>query len=417
MYQIAAAAIITFTFSAFAVTMAQADEKAPAPLPVFDVTFDVGLSASEKSAHVAIQLGSGSEVVEWIRFRFDPLRYRSIEANGELVEHEGGLEWRPPAKGGELRYVYSIDHLRDNNSYDSRCAKSWAIMRGEDLVPRMRIRTVPVARSESRMTVRLPEGWSASLPYRRLVGGRYDLENPRTRFDRPSGWFAFGKLGVVRETIAGTRVAIAGPADQGIRRMDILALMKWTMPSLAKVFGRLPERIQVVVAGDPMWRGGLSGPRSVYLHVDRPLIGQDSTSPLLHELVHSMMNANSGKDGNWVVEGLAEYYSLVLLRRSETLTASRYEAAIEGIRNRAAGGGDLRMAEVDSATRAKAVVVLMEIDDAIRDATGGDRSLDDVMRVLAGDRKSVTTESFRKAIREVAGRDLDGIFDRHLASR
>ena len=417
MYQIAAAAIITFTFSAFAVTMAQADETAPAPLPVFDVTFDVGLSASEKSAHVAIQLGSGSEVVEWIRFRFDPLRYRSIEANGELVEHEGGLEWRPPAKGGELRYVYSIDHLRDNNSYDSRCAKSWAIMRGEDLVPRMRIRTVPVARSESRMTVRLPEGWSASLPYRRLVGGRYDLKNPRTRFDRPSGWFAFGKLGVVRETIAGTRVAVAGPANQGIRRMDLLALMKWTMPSLAKVFGRLPERIQVVVAGDPMWRGGLSGPRSVYLHVDRPLIGQDSTSPLLHELVHSMMNANSGKDGNWVVEGLAEYYSLALLRRSETLTASRYEAAIEGIRNRAAGGGDLRMAEVDSATRAKAVVVLMEIDDAIRDATGGDRSLDDVMRVLAGDRKSVTTESFRKAIREVAGRDLDGIFDRHLASR
>jgi hypothetical protein len=417
MYQITSAAIITFTLSSFAVTMAQADEKKPAPVPVFDVTFDVGLSASEKSAHVAIQLGSGSEVVEWIRFRFDPLRYRSIEANGELLEHEGGLEWRPPAKGGELRYVYSIDHLRDNNSYDSRCAKSWAIMRGEDLVPRMRIRTVPVARSESRMTVRLPEGWSASLPYRRLVGGRYDLENSRTRFDRPSGWFAFGKLGVVRETIEGTRVAIAGPADQGIRRMDLLALMKWTMPSLAKVFGRLPKRIQVVVAGDPMWRGGLSGPRSVYLHVDRPLIGQDSTSPLLHELVHSIMNANSGKGGNWVVEGLAEYYSITLLRRSETLTASRYEAAIEDIRNRAAGGGDLRMAEVDSATRAKAVVVLMEIDTAIRDATGGDRSLDDVMRVLAGDRKSVTTERFREAIREVAGPDLDGIFDRHLASR
>ncbi len=417
MYQKVAAAIITFTFSAFAVTMAQADEKKPAPLPVFDVTFDVGLSASEKSAHVAIQLGSGSEVVEWIRFHFDPLRYRSIEANGELLEHEGGIEWKPPAKGGEIRYVYSIDHLRDDNSYDSRCAKSWAIMRGEDLVPRMRIRTVPVARSESRMTVRLPEGWSASLPYTRLVGGRYDLENYRTRFDRPSGWFAFGKLGVIRETIEGTRIAIAGPADQGIRRMDLLALMKWTMPSLAKVFGRLPERVQVVVAGDPMWRGGLSGRRSVYLHVDRPLIGQDSTSPLLHELVHSIMNANSGKDGNWVVEGLAEYYSLALLRRSETLTASRYEAAIEDIRKRAAGGGDLRVAQVDSATRAKAVVVVMEIDDAIRDATGGDRSLDDVMRILTGDRKSVTTESFREAIRQVAGRDLDGIFDRHLASR
>jgi hypothetical protein len=410
------ASLVALTLCAAAVGLAQGDEEAPAtPLPVFDVTYDVGLVASEKSAHVAIQLGSGSEVVEWIRFRFDPMRYRSIEADGELVEVEDGLEWHPPAKGGELRYVFSIDHLRDDNAYDSRCAKGWAIMRGEDLVPRMRIRTVPPARSESRMRVRLPEGWSASLPYRRLVGGSYDLENTRTRFDRPQGWFAFGKLGVIRETIEGTRVAVAGPSGQGVRRMDILAMLMWTMPSVAKVFGELPKRFQIVVAGDPMWRGGLSGPRSIYLHVDRPLIGHDGTSPLLHELVHSIMHANAGKDGDWVVEGLAEYYSIAILRRSNTLAADRYESEIDAIRKHAAQGGDLRMAQVDSATRAKAVVVLMEIDDAVRDATGGAHSLDDVTRLLKDERVAITTARFREVVTEVAGRDVSEVFDRYLS--
>jgi hypothetical protein len=355
-------------------------------------------------------------MVEWIRFRFDPMRYRSIEADGELVEVEDGLEWHPPAKGGEIRYVFSIDHLRDDNAYDSRCAKRWAIVRGDDLVPRMRIRTNPVARSESRMRIRLPEGWSAALPYPRLVGGSYDLENPRTRFDRPRGWFAFGKLGVVRETIEGMKVAVAGPAGQGVRRMDLLALMMWTLPSVSKVFGELPDRFQIVVAGDPMWRGGLSGPKSVYLHVDRPLIGGDGSSPLLHELVHALMHANAGKDGDWVVEGIAEYYSIALLRRSNTLSASRYESAIEGVRERAARGGNLQMAQVDPATRAKAVVVLMEIDDAVRDATGGARSLDDVTRLLSQERVAITTARFREIVAEVAGRDLAEIFDRHLST-
>lgn len=408
------ASLCVATATAQLAAEADSTDAAAEATPVYDVVFDVGLVASEKSAHVAIRLGAGSEPVEWIRFRFDPLRHRAIEADGELVEVEGGLEWRPPAKGGEIRYVFSIDHLRDDKSYDSRCTKSWAIFRGQDLVPRMRVRTDPIARSRSRLRLRLPEGWSAALPYARLRGGRYALENPRTRFDRPTGWFAFGKLGVVRETIEGSRIAIAGPAGQGVRRMDLLALLKWTLPSVAEVFGELPERMQVVVAGDPMWRGGLSGPRSLYLHVDRPLIGEDGTSPILHELVHTLMHARAGKDGDWVVEGIAELYSVELLARSQTLTQPRHESVIEDIRERAARGGKLTVSSVDGDTRAKAVVVLMEIDSGIREASEGAASLDEVVRRLASQKQAVTTALFRETVEAVAGRDLAEIFDRYL---
>lgn len=385
--------------------------------PEFSVLYDIGVVASEKSAHVSIRLGPKSDPVEWIRFRIDPLRYRAFQAEGEVIPIEGGLEWHPPKGGGAFRYVFSINHLRNDQAYDARIAKNWAIFRGEDLVPRMRIRTVPVAEANARIRLRLPEGWSAALPYDRLSNGEYQIDEPRTRFDRPAGWFAFGKLGVVRDTIAGSRIAIAGPAGQGVRRMDMLALLKWNLPAFKKLFGSLPDRFQIVSAGDPMWRGGLSGPGSVYVHADRPLIGEDSTSPLLHELVHALMRARSGRGGDWVVEGLAEYYSIELLRRSKTLTEDRYQSAIEAIRKRARKGGKLRVHAVNGDTRAKAVVVLMEFDEAIQDATGRVRNLDNVLRLLAKSPEAITTSSFRAAVEEVAGEDLADLFEKHAPTK
>jgi len=198
--------------------------------------------------------------------------------------------------------------------------------------------------------------------------------------------------------------------------MDMLALLKWTMPALGELFGVLPRRFQIVAAGDPMWRGGLSGPRSIYLHVDRPLIGEDATSPLLHEIVHSLMRARAGSDGDWVVEGIAELYSLELLRRSQTLTESRYESAVEAIRARSRKGGRLRAGAADGDTRAKAVVVMMEIDRAIRSATGGEKSLDDAVRQLASAGERITTPHFRNVVADVAGKDLSTIFDRYAPS-
>jgi hypothetical protein len=390
-----------------------AQEEPPSEEPVFRVTYDARLVASEKSVHVRIRLGSDAAPVEWIRFRVDPLRYRAFEADGELVEIEDGWEWRPPRGGGQVRYVLSIDHLRDDNAYDARCTKSWAILRGEDLVPRMRVRTDPIAWADSRLRLRLPEGWSAVLPYDRTATGEYRIDDPDTRFDRPTGWFAFGRLGVVRENVEGTRVSISGPARQGIRRMDLLAMLRWTMPSLAELFVELPDRLAIVSAGDPMWRGGLSAPKSIYLHADRPLISEDSTSPLIHELMHSFMRARSGSDGDWIVEGLAELYSVSLLRRSGTLSASRYERALEAIAKRAKRGGPLRVEVVNGDTRAKAVIVLLEIDDAIRQATGGARDLDDVVRELAAQDGAITTNGFRTIVAEVAGRDLDDLFERY----
>ncbi|MCB9724216.1 MAG: hypothetical protein H6748_09240 [Spirochaetaceae bacterium] len=401
--------------------LAESAPEAPAPevpaQPVepveYDVVFDVGIVPSEKSAHVRIDLSpAGGKVVRWIRFSFDPLRYRAIEASGKLEEVEGGMLWTPPERGGFLRYVFDIDHLRGDRTYDSRCAKKWAILRGEDLVPRTRISTADGATSKSVLRLRLPEGWSAAVPYESVGRGRYALDNERTNFDRPGGWFAFGKLGVLRERISGTQIAVAGPAGQGVRRMDLLAMLKWTLPSVKEVFGELPDRLQLVVAGDPMWRGGLSGPNSLYLHAGLPLIASDGSSAPLHEIMHTIMHARSGDGGQWIVEGIAEYYSIALLRRSGTITARRYQRAIDGVRKRAQPESASLSTPMNGALRARAVLLMMEVDDLVRDATAGAKSLDDVVRSLRSADDVVTPEHFRRTVARVAGRDLDAFFDR-----
>ena len=167
--------------------------------------------------------------------------------------------------------------------------------------------------------------------YLQHLAGTIRIDNPDRRLDLPSGWIVMGHLGVRREQIAGMQVAVAGPVDHSIRRLDTLALLNWTMPELARIVPELPPRLTVVSAGEPMWRGGLSAPLSLFLHADRPLISENATSTLLHEIMHMALGLDSEDDYDWIIEGLAEYYSLQLLARSGTISAARYAMAEEDL--------------------------------------------------------------------------------------
>ena len=76
-----------------------------------------------------------------------------------------------------------------------------------------------------------------------------------------------------------------------------------------------------------MWRGALSAPQSLYVHAERPLLSGNATSTLLHEIVHIGLGLADERGADWIVEGLAEYYSLEVLRRSGTISE---ESAISG---------------------------------------------------------------------------------------
>jgi hypothetical protein len=218
---------------------------------------------------------------------------------------------------------------------------------------------------------------------------------------------AAGRLGVRRETIAGIRVAVAGPTGHSLRRMDILALLNWNLPELVRILPEPPQRLTIISAADPMWRGGLSAPHSLYLHADRPLISENATSTLLHEVMHSTLRLTA-KDGyDWVVEGVAEFYSLELLRRSGTISESRFAAALADQKSWSESADKLCRHASKAETTALAVITMAALNAEIRERSGGSASLDDLVRALSQSEDAIDLDLLQSIAAKLQGDKSD----------
>lgn len=140
----------------------------------------------------------------------------------------------------------------------------------------------------------------------------------------------------------------------------------------------------------------------------------------------------------WVAEGVTSYYDDLLLHRAGLMTRDEYLEAlsgqIESVQDRPGRAvqslsqssfdawieyyrPDENSANTTISYYTKGAVVAWLADAAIRQASRGQRSLDDAMR-LAYERYSgdagFTPEQFRAACAEVAGASLDDFFARHV---
>lgn len=317
-----------------------------------------------------------------ISFRFADDRSSDVKGDGDLSVGNDVIRWRPARTGGTLHWRTRIPHQRSNGGYDAWLDNDWGIFRAEDIIPRARTRALRGAKSSTSLSFELPDDWSVVSEYSTLKA-RAEVINPARRFDQPRGWIAMGELGVRRETIAGTRIAVAAPEGQAVRRMDMLALLNWTLPELTSVLPNAIPRLTIVSAGSPMWRGALSAPGSIYIHADRPLISENATSTLVHEIVHVAMGITAASGFDWIVEGLAEYYSLELLRRGGAITPRRYRRALESQATWALRATGLCSSASSGATTALAVVTFRSLDREIRERSEGALGLDNVVKELA----------------------------------
>ena len=379
----------------------EADSAAPSQeRPAFTLFYTAWVKPDPGIATVKLRISSHPDWVNWMRFYVDPERHENFLHSGELVREGDELLWTPPDDDAWIQYDVKIESRRSNGRYDGYITEDWALFRADDLVPPVRTDFRDGTQSRAKLEVHLPDGWSIATRYPRYTSGRYKVDDPDRLIDRPTGWLVMGRIGTRRETIGGTKVTVAAPVDQGVKRMDMIAFLRWTLPTMQSLFPDFPDRLLIVSADDPMWRGALSAPNSLYLHADRPMISGNGTSTLIHELVHVAMSARSGPKADWIVEGLAEYYSLEVLHRSGTLSTARYENAHEEL---AEWGKDVELLDVERShgpITAKAVGRLRLIDKEIREQSGGRRSLDDVVRTLATTDGEITREAFAAAVEQ-----------------
>ena len=393
--------------------VAQASESARSEAQLtYQVLYVLRPNPMNGTVDVSMRVTQTRRLLREIRFHADE-RISNVTADGDLEIDSDEIRWRPAESGGRLGWTVAVAHRRNDAGYDAWLGPGWGIFRAGDIVPRASARTLKGALSNTTMRFELPENWTVVTPYFGS-NNQFDVVRPERKFDQPGGWITMGKLGVRRETIAGVRVAVAGPIDNSVRRMDTLALLTWTLPELARLLPDLPTRLTVISAGDPMWRGGLSAPQSLYIHAERPLISENATSTLLHEVMHTTLGISAAENFDWIVEGLAEYYSLELLRRSGTISQNRFETALRDQDKWSKFASRLCQFSSTGANTALAVTVMVAIDKEIRNKTDSAASLDDLLRNLRQQQQPLDLSVLMQAIEQLIGHKSDALDIKNL---
>jgi hypothetical protein len=376
------------------------------PVREYGAHYRVHVDPAESSVQVTLEIRQSRNLLREVNFPSLSGALSDFSGDGDVQVSHGALRWLPPAKGGKLRWRVRVAHERGKDAYDAWLGADWGIFRAEDIIPRARSRSLKGSTSNTTLSFDLPPGWSVVTEYS-SIDDPIRISRPDRRFDQPTGWMALGDIGVRRETIAGVRVAIAGPQGHAVRRMDMLALLNWTLPELTALLAEPLKRLTIVSAGDPMWKGGLSAPASLYIHAGRPLISENATSTLLHELVHTALSIRGSRGADWIAEGLAEYYSLEMLKRGGAISARRYATAISDQASWAEKAAVLCTSASTGATTALAVTVLRALDEEIRDKTAGEKNLDDLLLEVAALQVPVDVPTLRSIATELTGASSD----------
>ncbi|MGH8496403.1 MAG: hypothetical protein ACREVN_09740 [Gammaproteobacteria bacterium] len=375
----------------------------------YEIDYTVRFLPEEQAADVTMEVRPDTGRAKRFTFTMDPARYADIEGDGDITIEDDEVEWVVPEDGGRFRYRYGpIDHKRDDGGYDARITDDWTILRGDDLFPSGEVLLTKGADSETRLHFELPDAWTmVDTGFGRVEhSDSFVVTNAETRFDRPVGWIIAGSVGNRFERIAGVELSVAAPKGSAMHRSDIVAFCNWILPEMQHAFDDMPNKILIVGADDPMWRGGLSGPNSIYLHSGRPLISGNYTSSLVHELVHIATGVRDEEGYDWIPEGLAEFYAVELLRRAGGMTEERYEKVRDFMRD---WSGEVETLHADDSTgprTARAVLFFQELDADIRSSTDDEKDLDDVARLLMHERR-VDLNDLREASESVAGGKLE----------
>lgn len=361
---------------------------------------------AEGKAEVSLRLTPGTGEVRRMRLRMPEARYPKVSGDGEVVRKGDYVTWTPPrGQPARLRFTHRVDHQRRDGGYDARITEDWVILRGDDLIPPATITATKGADSRARLRFQLPKGWTnVDTPFKRSKDGKsFVVVNPERRFDRPIGWVIAGQVGTRREHFEQMEVSVAGPKGDVVRRNDMLAFFNGLVPEFERAWGELPSKLLIVSAGDPMWRGGLSGPRSMFLHADRPLISENGTSTLVHELFHVITRIRGADGDDWIAEGLAEFYSIELMRRANLLSDARADKAHDWMARHGRKVTTLDSDRSHGPRTARAVQLFNELDAEIRKGTKGKHSLDDVVKVLI-ELREVSREDLREQSAKLLGR-------------
>lgn len=382
-----------------------------------EYTIDIDPRAPAR-ARVHWQLAGIDEIAR-IRFRVDPGRFEDFGGSGTFERRRNEILWTPNGPYAEIHYTARLDHRRAaGKGFDSYAGDGWILSRTTAFFPRSAalfrhdVETDPESRA--RLVMRLPSGWNSATVFPAEAPNRYVVETPHQRLDHPRGWMLLGRMQRIDMKVANTDLTVARVPGVARKVEPITRFLAQAIPLVTALFDRPLPRLLIVIGSDPMWRGGLSGEASFYIHDRRPIRSRDHTSPYLHELFHVAAPFRPHADAHWVTEGLAEYYSIELQHRMGRLSDARFRRALELFAEHGVWHHDFTQTAAPALRNNSAPLLMYALDQRIRAATAGQRGLDAVVTSLAREGGTVSTARFLGTVQRVAGKSFSSFFRRHV---
>ncbi len=303
----------------------------------------------------------------------------------------------------------------------------------------------------------LPEGWRAScaLP---AEAGAFSARDYDELIDSP---VEMGRHVPLQFTAAGKPHEIALWGDgAALDRAALAADFQKICETEAALFGGLPfERYLFILHLTDKGRGGLEHAASCTLLAPRSALRprrsyEDLLALVAHEYFH-LWNVKRIKPRAlvpfdyrresyttllWAMEGITSYYDTLVLRRAGLIDAARYLARLGEVITTVESQPGRRAISLAEASRlawikhyrpdentpnsgisyyAKGEVVAALLDLELRRRSSGERSLDDLMRLLFeryGDGKGVPEDGVERAAADLVGGELSAFFDGAIRS-
>jgi len=336
---------------------------------------------------VTVEPPSGATVVETTGF----------EATGDEVS---AWHWERSASAAQrpaITYVADVERT-DDGALVTTSVGDWALFdwRRVDLVWRFaHAGGGPTPTVRERAVGVVGEG---------VVGPAYAYLGPAETYERTVGG----------ETIRLVVPDAAEPAESPATLIDALAGASRDL----RIGGRA-ERLTVFVAPAPIAVAGrlsrttADGRQDAVVGADRPIATPDNT--WFHEYVHSRQAYGTAEGLEWLDDASAEYYAALLTYRQGRISREAFYDYVRTDRY-----GDAVLAEsasvTDPASYFKGMRVLAALDAEVRAASGGDRSLDDVLAGVNAHDGPVTRPVFARQARRAAGEPLDDWLETYVGT-
>lgn len=307
---------------------------------------------------------------------------------------------------------------------------------------------------ENLVVISMPRTWQQATTSLTRVGGRSPVFRAAHYDELIDSPIMLGNHEIIDFEVAGVphRYAISGSG--GYSREQLVADTQTALKSIYDMFGSVPfSDYTIFLQLTNGSRGGLEHLKSTQLIWPRWWFDEDNYDNYLRLLTHEVFHAYNVKRIRpqalgpfdysaenyttmlWVAEGFTSYYGGLLPRRVGLLSGREYLDLLgENIAAVESTPGRLRQSLEEASYDAwikyykknenspnvtisyysKGLELALMYDLAIRDATSGQKSLDDVFKILWQGYKDsgtgYTDEAFRAVGEAVAGRPLDDIY-------